>query len=243
MPSQAMIDHIQSVRIQRIEQESGRLADADMQAVTRAVAVYRERVAAVDELCHRFGLDALIRLHADDFALLSTIGRVFAHFNLEVTLNEVGRRYALLPILKPGQRRPDGREVLPIVDPTRLRYGLCTQVLQRVPVGQITSTHFAYSLPTIRTVEQLQAALIKRYAHMFPDLSHEAIIARGCAVTRLALEESSWRRQPLQLFSAVSEAVSVDLPVIAFNRIPTVPSRDWGSDEKHREPRKRRDAD
>jgi mRNA interferase MazF len=38
--SQAMIDHIQSVHVQRIEREIGRLADADMQAITRAVAVY-----------------------------------------------------------------------------------------------------------------------------------------------------------------------------------------------------------
>jgi mRNA interferase MazF len=39
-PSQVMIDHIQSVRAERIEQEIGRLADADLLAITRAVAVY-----------------------------------------------------------------------------------------------------------------------------------------------------------------------------------------------------------
>lgn len=39
-PSQAMIDHIQSVRAERIEQRIGRLADADLLAITRAVAVY-----------------------------------------------------------------------------------------------------------------------------------------------------------------------------------------------------------
>ncbi|HTV30568.1 MAG TPA: type II toxin-antitoxin system PemK/MazF family toxin [Xanthobacteraceae bacterium] len=39
-PSQAMIDHIQSVRAERIEQEIGRLAGADLLAITRAVAVY-----------------------------------------------------------------------------------------------------------------------------------------------------------------------------------------------------------
>jgi mRNA interferase MazF len=38
--SQAMIDHIQSVRTERIEQEIGRLADADLLAITRAVAIY-----------------------------------------------------------------------------------------------------------------------------------------------------------------------------------------------------------
>jgi hypothetical protein len=35
-----MIDHIQSVRAERIEQEIGRLANPDLLAVMRAVAVY-----------------------------------------------------------------------------------------------------------------------------------------------------------------------------------------------------------
>lgn len=35
-----MIDHIQSVHTGRIEQEIGRLADADLLAITRAVAAY-----------------------------------------------------------------------------------------------------------------------------------------------------------------------------------------------------------
>jgi mRNA interferase MazF len=39
-PSQAMIDHIQSVRIVRIGETIGQLGAVDMQAITRAVAVY-----------------------------------------------------------------------------------------------------------------------------------------------------------------------------------------------------------
>ena len=38
--SQAMIDHVQSVRVQRIGQVIGRLATADLLAVTRALAIY-----------------------------------------------------------------------------------------------------------------------------------------------------------------------------------------------------------
>ena len=38
--SLAMIDHIQSVRVQTIDQVVGQLADADLTAITRAVAVY-----------------------------------------------------------------------------------------------------------------------------------------------------------------------------------------------------------
>jgi mRNA interferase MazF len=39
-PSQAMIDHVQSVRVQHIEREIGRLASADLAAITSALSVY-----------------------------------------------------------------------------------------------------------------------------------------------------------------------------------------------------------
>jgi hypothetical protein len=146
------------------------------------------RVATVEEFRRRFGVDALIRLHSTDFALLDRVGRVFVHFNLETTLNEAGHRYAILPIIKPGSRLSDGGEVLPIVDPSRFRLGTCTAVAQRVPLDQITADQFAHSLPTIQTTKQLQAALMTRYAHMFPDLTEKEILARGCAVTRLVLD-------------------------------------------------------
>ncbi len=40
VPSQAMIDHIQSVHVQRIGGVIGRLAPTDLSAIDRAVAVY-----------------------------------------------------------------------------------------------------------------------------------------------------------------------------------------------------------
>ena len=40
LPSQAMIDHVQSVRVQRIEGEIGRLADAEFAVIMRALSVY-----------------------------------------------------------------------------------------------------------------------------------------------------------------------------------------------------------
>lgn len=40
LPSQAMVDHIQSVRAHRIGRVIGQLAEADLQAIASAVAVY-----------------------------------------------------------------------------------------------------------------------------------------------------------------------------------------------------------
>jgi hypothetical protein len=108
-----------------------------------------ERIAPVAELRRRFGVDALIRLRSTDFALLSRVSRVFVHFNLETTLNEAGWRYAILPIIRPGRRLSNGREILPMVDPSQFRLATCAEVIQRIPIDQITADQFAHSLPTI----------------------------------------------------------------------------------------------
>jgi hypothetical protein len=147
------------------------------------------RTVLVEELCRHLGVDALVRLRSTDFALLSEVSGQFVHFNLEATLNEVGRRYAILPIVQPGSRLADGREVLPIVDPRRLRRATCVEVVQRIPTDRVTDDQFAHSLPTIRTTGELEAALVERYAPMFPSLTEKELLARGCAVTRLVLED------------------------------------------------------
>ena len=147
------------------------------------------RVVVVAELAASLGVDALIRLHEEDFSELAGHGRDLVHFNLERTINRAGLRYALLPIRQPGRRRPGGEEELPVLDPTRCRTGLCVEVRQRVPVASVTPELFAASLPTIRDADALAAALVRRYAGLFPDLDPADLVARGCAITRLRLDD------------------------------------------------------
>jgi hypothetical protein len=61
----------------------------------------------------------------------------------------------------------DEEEILPILDPRRHRIGMCEAVLQRVPIEEVSSAHFAYSIETIMTVDKLKKALIQRYAPLF----------------------------------------------------------------------------
>ncbi|KMO22663.1 hypothetical protein [Methylobacterium platani] len=160
---------------------------------SRQVAVWdgaAERVVAIADLAASLGADALIRLHEADFSELAGVGRDLVHFNLERTINRVGLRYALLPIRRPGRRRPGGPEELPVLDPGRFRTGLCVAVRQGVPVTAVTPDLFAASLPTIRDADSLAAALVRRYGGLFPDLAPAEIVARGCAVTRLRLDEA-----------------------------------------------------
>ncbi len=95
------------------------------------------RVVAVADLAASLGAEALIRLHEADFAALAAVGRDLVHFNLERTINRAGTRYALVPIVRPGRRRPGGPEELPVLDPTRFRTGLCVAVRQGVPVAEV----------------------------------------------------------------------------------------------------------
>jgi hypothetical protein len=146
-----------------------------------------ERIETVADLRARFGVDALIRLQKHDFDQLGQAGteQYFVHFNLEETLNQVGKRYAVLPIHRPGYRTHEGTEALPIMDVSRHRIGFCETVLQRVPIEMVSDEYFRNSLPSIRSVAQLRSALVDRYARMFPQLSADDLLARGCAITRL----------------------------------------------------------
>ena len=148
-----------------------------------------ERVVAIEELRRQLGVDALIRVHEADFALIPKQVRLLVHFNLEVTLNEAGRRYAVTPITRAGMRLPGGDEVLPAVDPSRARRCTCLKVAQRLPIKDVTAEQLASSLPNIRNADQLRAALLRRYKGMFPGLSDDEILSRGCAVTYLAFDD------------------------------------------------------
>jgi hypothetical protein len=144
-----------------------------------------ERAIAVKDLCDWFGVDALIRVHEQDYALIVQLAEKYVHFNLEFTLNEQGKRYAILPIVKPGFRKQDNEEVLPVLDPRRYRIGRCDAILQQVPIESVSAEHLRYSISTIRTIDELKKALRLRYAPMFPTLTSDELLSRGCAITHI----------------------------------------------------------
>ncbi|WP_284948206.1 hypothetical protein [Acidisoma cladoniae] len=110
------------------------------------------------------------------------------HFNLETTLNAVGFSYAIVPIVKAGQRLANGDELLPVIDPTRFRRGICREIIQRLPIDQVSPEQFMHSLPNIQNPHQLRKALLHRYGKMFPDLSNDQILRRGCALTKIEFD-------------------------------------------------------
>lgn len=150
----------------------------------------QETPLSIAELGARLGVDALIRLHQRDFDLLGRDRKSLVHFNLEYTTNEVGKRYAVVPIIRPGRREPDGSEVLPVLDLSVARRGVCTKVIQQLPLDQVTAAQFAASLSNIRNPEELGAALLRRYELMFPSYSAADLLSRGCALTGLTFVDT-----------------------------------------------------
>ncbi len=154
---------------------------------TRIVDHLGEQTVRVIDICERLQVDGLIRLHLRDYDLVELLQEKYVHFNLEFTLNELGKRYAVLPIIRSGYRtESDEEEILPILDPRRHRIGMCEAVLQRVPIEEVSNAHFAYSIETIMTIDELKKALIQRYAPLFPHLRPEQLLSRGCAITLIS---------------------------------------------------------
>lgn len=160
----------------------------------RIVDDHGERAVAVKDLCDLFGVDALIRVHERDYALIGRLAEKYVHFNLELTLNEQGKHYAVLPIVKSGFRNQNNEEILPVLDPQRYRIGRCDAILQQVPVESVSTEHFRYSISTIRTVDELKMALLLRYAPMFPTLTSDQLLSRGCAITQITFLAGSGDR-------------------------------------------------
>jgi hypothetical protein len=149
-----------------------------------------EATISFDEFCSRLGVEGWVRLHPGDYADLATLNAEFVHFNLEVTDNTVGKRYAVVPILRPGKRLADGREQLPVVDTSGYRIAICVEVIQRLPVDRVTDEQFRHSLPSIRSTADLRKALISRYAPMLPNISTDDLLARGTAVSHFSFVSS-----------------------------------------------------
>jgi hypothetical protein len=129
-----MSHHLGSWQVWIVASEDRWVADTKLPLSNRLhnsiVDDHGERAVAVKDLCNLFGVDALIRVHQHDYDLIDQLPERYVHFNLELTLNQEGKRYAILPIVTPGLGNQDNEEVLPVLDPRRHRIGRCDAILQ-----------------------------------------------------------------------------------------------------------------
>lgn len=142
-----------------------------------------ERVITLTEFCERLDVDGWVRMHPNDFAAATVLQQRVTHFNLATTSNQIGRRYALVPIIRAGYRSADGVEVLPFVGLEDALKARCIEVRQNVQINDFRPGDFQHSLPTVRSQQQLRSVLIDRYGKLHPGLDHDELLRQGCAIS------------------------------------------------------------
>jgi hypothetical protein len=136
------------------------------------------------------GLDGLIRIESDDFALLPNTG-LYAHFNLEQANHLPDKRYGLIHLVQHGSlNQQDGGEQLPLLTPTGMRMARCIAYEGGVSFESVTPRHFAHALPSCKDRAALTVSILRRYRQSLPGITDEELLARGVAYTLLEIEPS-----------------------------------------------------
>ena len=121
----------------------------------------REQPVHLAEVMAHLEVEWTVRFHPEDFSharhILEAGEGIFTHFNLGSTNHQIGKRYAFVPILRPGVDGP------PLVDYTRAITVVCSNVVDAIDYAAISEDDFRYSLPTIQNKSDLQREMCKRY--------------------------------------------------------------------------------
>lgn len=138
------------------------------------------------EICERFAVNGVIRIHKKDFPLIPRTGR-FTHFNLEVSHHQPGAVYLLIAITAPGSYEEDKKEILPLLDLSESIKARCFSVKEFVPYSEISDVDFKFSLINIKSVAELKNAMLWRYRQSLPAISEKNLLSRGVSITTLDL--------------------------------------------------------
>lgn len=138
-------------------------------------------------VCEQLGVEGLIRIPAADFTALLVAGESVAHFNLGSTNHQIGKRYALVKIVRNGRYRTNtSDETPPLLSLDEVRVMECTGVENALAPEALTTEYFEHSYAGISDSVTLKDALKRRYGSTRPGGLTEADIgAVGVAYTLL----------------------------------------------------------
>jgi hypothetical protein len=147
-----------------------------------------EQTIPEDSFYAEHGIAGLIRIEETDFASVPAHG-LFGHFNVKNCSHVPGKNYGVIKLLRHGFFKESAREEqLPLLSALGMRVGICKEVQQNLSYDQLNEHHFQYSFPTIKSVEELQKAILARYQNSLPELSSDEILARGVSFTLLDMK-------------------------------------------------------
>jgi hypothetical protein len=113
-----------------------------------------------------------------------------AHFNLEHTTVERGKRYALPQILEHGFLDAEGHETLPKLSFEDIYIGECLAVSNNIPYEALAAIDFEYSFIHIKNIDDLKRSILRRYQKSKPDLTRDDLLAQGVSRMLLVIKKA-----------------------------------------------------
>ena len=131
-------------------------------------------------------IEKVIRISKEDYGFLLLDIKYLTHFNLQHANHKKGKVYALPLIVKRGYLTQQ-KEVLPILSFKNCLVAECIDVRNNIKYEDLTSGDFEHSFQNIKNVEDLKAAIIRRYKRSMLNLSIEEVLSLGVAITKLKI--------------------------------------------------------
>ncbi|MFZ2187579.1 MAG: hypothetical protein WAV46_03075 [Candidatus Moraniibacteriota bacterium] len=134
----------------------------------------------------RFQIDGVIRIDTKDYTEFPE-GKLFTHFNLQLSGHIPGCIYALPKIITHGFFVSPNDEQLPLLDFSQCFIAQCIAVRECIPYEALTEEDFIHSFRHIQNVSALQKEILWRYTQSLPNVATKEILSRGVSITALEI--------------------------------------------------------
>ncbi len=134
------------------------------------------------------GTENLIRIRKEEFDDIDRHSPFFTHFNLQMAGNRIGAKVAIVKILVQGYYRGPGDELPPLLSFDDVIRASVVRTKEYVSYDELTPHDFEFSMTTIKDVESLKRAILRRYSASMPGLGEAEMLSLGVGVTTLRLE-------------------------------------------------------
>ncbi|MBI5138729.1 MAG: hypothetical protein HZA95_02945 [Candidatus Vogelbacteria bacterium] len=132
-------------------------------------------------------IDGVIRIVDMEYSGIDTTKNKYTHFNLEHSGHKVGGIYVLPRIVQPGYYRNEDDKQSPVLSFDNCLVMKCVAVRENVPYSALSPGDFTNAMSFIRSVEDLQKVIVRRYRRILPDVPEDKMLSLGVSITTLEI--------------------------------------------------------
>lgn len=133
-------------------------------------------------------INSVIRIQEKDFNNIDTSNQYYMHFNSRKAGHEIGKKYAIIKIVKPGGIDNNNKEFFPVFDLSKILIGYCID-FKFQDFKEVNKKDFEFSMKNIKNISELKEEIIFRYKKFNKDKSNEEIFKKGVSLTKLKIEK------------------------------------------------------